>query len=96
MRQLIARVEDDLHDRLKARAKADGRPLNAIVIDALEGALRQPSDDRARLRAKLASTGGLVVPPRPERTPSRAAAIAATRGAGSAVSEALAAERATR
>ena len=96
MRQLITRIDDDLHERLKARARAEGRSLNALVVEALADATREPGDERERLRARLLSSGVLVTPPQPARVRSRASVIAATRGAGAAVSEELAAERGAR
>ena len=45
MKQLIARIDDNLHARLKARAAAEGRTLNALVAEALEAAAA--SDPRA-------------------------------------------------
>ncbi|MCP9491458.1 MAG: toxin-antitoxin system HicB family antitoxin [Solirubrobacteraceae bacterium MAG38_C4-C5] len=38
MKQLIARIDDDLHARLKQRAAFEGRSLNALVTETLEGA----------------------------------------------------------
>jgi antitoxin FitA len=94
MRQLIARIDDELHDRLKARAAAERRSLNSLVQELLVQGL--PADERERVRARAETSGLRVVPRRERRPPSREAAIAATRGAGRAASEALAAERARR
>jgi antitoxin FitA len=92
MRQLITRIDDDLHRRLKRRAAAEGRSVNAMVTELLRGAaLKQ--DERDLTRARLRALGRLVTLPRPRRALSRDAAIALTRGAGTAASEALAAER---
>lgn len=57
MRQLIARIDDDLHARLKARAKAEHRSLNALVTEALEAAVAHPVDKAAVLRRRIASAG---------------------------------------
>lgn len=91
-RQLLARIDERLHRRLKARAAAEGRSLNALVTDLLErGALE--ADERVRVRARLEALG-LATSVRPSRRPpSRDRAIALTRGAGRSASEALAAER---
>ncbi len=95
MRQLIARIDDELHARLKARAAAERRSLNSLVRELLVQGL-PVGDGRERVRAK-AEAAGLRVVPRPARhPPSRETAIFATRGAGRAASEALAAERALR
>lgn len=92
MRQLIARIDDELHRRLKARARAEGRSLNALVTDALRAALA-PDDDRQAVMARMEAAGWRVTPPLPAHVPSDDEIEAATRGAGSAVSDALAAER---
>jgi plasmid stability protein len=93
VRQLIARIDDDLHARLKARAAEERRSLNAVVTELLEQGLAA-DDPRARLRARLKAAGLLTVPPQPEGpVPSRDEAIALTRGVGRAASEALEADR---
>lgn len=88
----MARIDDDLHRRLKDRAAAEGRPLNALVTELLRAGLAR-SEEEARVRARLRAAGLRVVPRLQRRPPSRDAAIRATRGAGRAASEALAAER---
>jgi plasmid stability protein len=95
VRQLITRLDDDLHARLKARAAAEGRSVNALVVEILAAEVT-PSNRRERLRRRAKAAGWLVVPPRPDRAPSWEAVEEATRGAGTAVSEALEAERARR
>ena len=95
MKQLIARIDDVVHARLKARAAAEGRSLNALVAEVLEGAAAA-GDRRADLRARVRAAGLLVTPPRPGDAPARTRSLAATRGAGTAASAALSAERAER
>lgn len=95
VRQLITRIDDDLHARLKRRAALEGRSVNALVNDILAAEIAG-GDRRAALRMRARATGRLVLPPRPARAPSRQAVERATRGAGQAASEALAAERAGR
>jgi plasmid stability protein len=95
MRQLIARVDDDLHGRLKRRAREEGRSLNSLVTEILRAAV-ESDDPRARLRARLAAEGRLVVPPEPERVPTLDEAIAAGRGTSGFVSEWIEAERRAR
>ncbi len=93
MRQLIARVDERLHQRLKSRASAEGRSMNAVVNDLLDKGL-SGTDEQARLDSYLRSRGLLYVPPAPRRPPlSRDEVIRSTRGWGTAVSEALEAER---
>lgn len=95
MRQLIARIDDRLHGRLKSRAAAEGRSVNALVTELLARGLSQ-GDGPATVRAR-AQLAGLQVIPRPaRRPPSRDAAIAATRGAGDTAGIALASDRARR
>jgi hypothetical protein len=36
MKQLIVRVSDDLHKRIKMASAAEGRPMREIVTDVLE------------------------------------------------------------
>jgi len=92
VRQLLARIDDDLHRRLKRRAAAEGRSLNAMVNEILRDAVaRQNGPDL--LRARLKALGRLADVPRPRKALSRNAAIALTRGAGDAVSRALAEDR---
>jgi hypothetical protein len=94
MRQLIARIDDDLHTRLKERAGSERRSLNSLVSELLEEGVAK-DDAHAQLRKRADALGLLYVPPRPKRTPpSRDAVIAGTRGAGPAVSDALAEDRA--
>ncbi|TMC70819.1 MAG: toxin-antitoxin system HicB family antitoxin [Chloroflexi bacterium] len=92
MRQLLARIDDDLHRRLKRRAAAQGRSVNAMVTEILRDAVARP-DGPELLRARLRALGRLAEIPRPRRALSRNAAIALTRGAGDAVSRALAEDR---
>ncbi len=69
MRQIITRVDDDLHAKLKERAAAEGRSLNALVVDALEAALEAgPSTPMERLRRR-AKRLGIEFVKRPPGTP---------------------------
>jgi plasmid stability protein len=95
MRQLIARIDDELHENLKRRAADQGRSVNALVTEILRAAI-SPPDARTRVRDRLERHGLRIVPRTPGRVPSRDAAIASTRGAGRAASAALADERAAR
>lgn len=93
MRQLIARIDDDLHARLKRRAAAEGRSLNALVTEALEAAA--PGGDLpADVRARATARGVLADFEPPDGAPSLADVLTLTRGWGTAVSDALSAERA--
>ncbi|MBI2774286.1 MAG: toxin-antitoxin system HicB family antitoxin [Chloroflexi bacterium] len=89
MKQLIARVDERLHRRLKARARSEGRSLNALVTDLLAAGVRT-DDQRTLVRARLRELGVLYEPPRPRGpVPSLDQIIKRGRGAGTAVSDAL-------
>jgi plasmid stability protein len=97
MKQLITRIDEDLHARLKRRAASDGRSMNALVTDALERAV-EPEDARTEIRRRAAARGIKLhhhdaPPPDPAR---RAALIERLRGSGTALSDALAEDRADR
>ena len=91
VRQLITRLDDELLAKLKERAAAEGRSVNALVTDMLESqlAVRSP-----KVELRLRGAGHIVRPPRPTRIPSRESLRRASLGWGSAVSEALIEERA--
>ena len=95
VKQLITRLDEDLHARLKSRAAAEGISVNALVTDLLRACLTE-GDDRARTRARMQAAGLSVVHRPSRRPPSRASALRSTKGAGSAASEALEAERGRR
>jgi len=92
MRQLITRIDEDLHRRLKKRAATQGRSVNAMVSELLRSAVNA-QDERELVRARLRALGRLADIPRPRKVISRDAAIALTRGAGTAASQALADDR---
>jgi plasmid stability protein len=95
MKQLITRVDEELHERLKERAATEGVSVNTLVNELLRAGLTE-GDDRARLRARVRAAGLTVVHRPSRRPPSRSAAIRSTRGAGRAGSEALEDERGKR
>jgi plasmid stability protein len=92
MRQLITRIDDDLHRRLKQRAAEQDRSLNDLVTSILEAAMRDKAES---LRQRIESSGLRVYPPRtvPPPVRSREEILESLRGTGTAVSEALAEER---
>ncbi len=92
MRQLIARIDDDLHSRLKRRAAVEGRSVNAMVTDILRRSVVR-HDEREVVRARMRALGRLAHVLRPRKVPSRQAMSRLTRGMGSSVSKALAEER---
>lgn len=96
MKQLITRIDERLHGRLKARAQAEGRSVNALVTEALEAAVPE-LDARARVRVRMVAAGALVVSPPPKDVPTMEEVLALTRGgAGQAILEALEADRNSR
>jgi len=93
MKQLITRIDPDLHARVKRLAAEEGRSVNALVTDLLQHAT-DGEDRRAALRRRLEREGRLVVLMRPEHVPTDEELERAT--AGVRVSDLLEAERAQR
>ena len=93
MRQLITRLDEQLLAKLKKRAAAEGRSVNALVTDILAS---QVGGRSAKAELRLRGGDQIVRPPRPTRIPSRESLRRASRGWGAAVSKALMEERATR
>src|SRR5579884_3129290 len=46
VRQLITRLDDDLHARLRERAAAEGRSVNALVVEILAAAVAPAIDGK--------------------------------------------------
>ena len=92
---MIARVDDELHARIKERAIAEGRSINEFVIEALIRAL-EGSTARRTVRERARATGRLVLPDPPAGTPSWRDVEVISRDFGTAVSEALEVERSAR
>lgn len=95
MRQLIARIDDELHARLKAKAKVERRSMNSIVREAIESCVGQQSE-RERILADLDRRGWIVTPPPPDHVPTDEELAEATRGSGTSLSEALEEDRGPR
>lgn len=95
VRQLIARIDDRLHRRLKARAAAEGRSMNALVTQLLAAGVSEQSEG-AILDARLEALGLRRIFPPKRRPPSQAALARMLRGTGQRASAALEAERARR
>ncbi len=93
MRQMITRLDDDLHEALKRKAKAEGKSLNAFVVETLRRTVT-PEDAQAVFVEALRSRGLLV-----ERQPPDGPVLTLEElrkldpGVGDAVLEALLAER---
>ena len=95
MRQLITRLDEDLHSRLKEKARGEGKSMNSYVTDVLREAVSR-NDAKAQLRERLRENGQLVVPARTGAPPERDEIIALLRGASDVVLEAIETGRAPR
>ena len=95
MKSVITRMDDGLHQALKARAKSEGRSVNSLINGLLARAVTT-DDLRRALEARIRAAGlEVVVSPRVP-PPTHAEVWASTRGAGTVASEAIAAGRAQR
>lgn len=63
MRQLLVRVDDDLHAGLRERASAEGRSVNALVNEVLTAAIEGREGRREHLRRKAGRSGVLAASP---------------------------------
>jgi plasmid stability protein len=88
VKQLISRIDDELHARLKARAAAEGRSLNDLVTAALWEIVRQTETPRQR-KERLLAEGKLVSFQPDGEAPGHDELEKRSRGWGTAVSEAL-------
>jgi plasmid stability protein len=89
MRQLITRIDDSLHARLKARARDEGRSVNKLVAGILDEAVPVESP-RERLRRRLRADGRLIELDVSPHAPRREEVVEMLRGeAGRAVLEAF-------
>jgi len=84
VRQLIARISPELHDRIKRKAAAEHRSMNAVVTDVLEAVVDEQLSGRERFERQAAGTSLRVGPPPPRtgRILTREELFAMTRGAG--------------
>ena len=70
MRQLLLRVPDEMHQRLAARARREGRSINALSNEILDSAAGVDlGSARDRLRARAVALGILA---RPQTVPNAA------------------------
>lgn len=95
MRQLITRISDDLHARLKKKAKAEGKSVNAVVTEVIEAALDSELTPAQRLRKRAKELGILAEVPQLDEEPtmSRDDFIESTKGMGPFLSEILEQQR---
>jgi len=68
MKQLIARIDERLHERLKRVAQREGRSVNSIVIDSLTRTVEELDrpETPQEWKARMIADGRVVVPPEPE------------------------------
>jgi hypothetical protein len=95
VRQLIARIDDALHARVKDCAHSEGVSMNSFVTRALQAAVTS-GDARAELRNRLREAGYLAELRVSPAAPTREDVIAQLRGASDVVLEALEGSRAPR
>lgn len=88
MKQLITRIDDELHRQIKAKAAAEGRSVNNLVRSLLEAAVRKP-ETRAEWKARMIAEGRVITFEPEGPVPSRDELERMSRGWGTAVSEAL-------
>jgi hypothetical protein len=98
MKQLLLRVPEDLHRRIRARAAREGRSMNAVAGTMLDAAtdadLSAPPTPQERLRARARALGMLSeVPARPVSKAERDRIIASTRGIGKVLDRIIAEDR---
>ncbi|TNC21278.1 FitA-like ribbon-helix-helix domain-containing protein [Amycolatopsis alkalitolerans] len=88
MRQMIARLDDDLHARVKAKAEAEGRSMNEFVVETLKAAVDK-EETREEWRKRMLAAGKVIVFEPENPAPGRDELEKMSRGWGTAVSEAL-------
>jgi len=95
VKQLIARIDDELHARIKAKAADEGRTMNEVVVRALEGATLDRLDESDRLLWTLEQAGLLSPIPAPPDgpVPTLDELLERNRGSGPALTDALRQER---
>lgn len=93
MKQLLLRIPPELHVRLAAQAKREGRSINALATELLDLNVEvDPSDLQTRVRAKAAALGILHRRPRsglPLTPEERQRAIDSTKGLGPVLDQIL-------
>ncbi|MEU0795209.1 toxin-antitoxin system HicB family antitoxin [Amycolatopsis sp. NPDC005961] len=88
MKQLITRIDDELHARLKARAEAEGRSMNDLVTEALRGVVAK-TETRAEWKRRLIAEGKVITYEPEGEVVGHDKLEEISRGWGTAVSEAL-------
>lgn len=93
MRQLITRIDEALHLKLKNLARRDGRSVNSLVKEVLERAV---AEDEPVASYRLKALRHRVIPPQPVRPPSMRRVRELTRGSGDSVSREILRQRSDR
>ena len=108
VKQLLLRVPEDLHRRIRARAAREGRSMNAVAGAILDSSADDdlgppappnppptPLTPQQRLRARAAALGMLSreIPARPVSKAERDRIIASTRGIGKVLDRIIAEDR---
>jgi plasmid stability protein len=88
VKQLITRLDDDLHAQLKAAAEAEGRSMNDLVIELVRSKVRR-TETPQEWKKRLVAEGKLVVFEPEGEAPGLDELERLSRGWGTAVSEAL-------
>ena len=88
MRQLITRLDDDLHARVKAKAEAEGRSMNEFVTETLKVAVGK-TETREEWHKRMLAEGKAVAFAPEGPVPTREELAEMMRGTGTAVSAAL-------
>ncbi|MFJ1760647.1 FitA-like ribbon-helix-helix domain-containing protein [Amycolatopsis sp. NPDC088138] len=88
MKQLITRIDDELHARLKARAEAEGRSMNDLVTEALLEVVAH-TESHADWKQRLILDGRIAHVEPPEGVPTLDEIEELSRGWGTTVTEAL-------
>jgi predicted transcriptional regulator len=93
VRQLITRIDDQLHERLKRVAKHESRSVNSLVVESLERTVgeRDRPETPQEWKLRMIERGLIVAPhgPPPEDVPSLDELEEISRGWGPVVSEQL-------
>lgn len=95
MKQLLLRVPEDLHRRLTARAKREGRSVNKLAGEILDAAAEADRGSRReRLRADATASGMVsAAPARAVSAARRRRILDSTRGLGAQVDRQIDDER---
>jgi plasmid stability protein len=88
VKQMITRLDDELHARLKAKALAEGRSVNDLVTEVLKAAVNPP-ESAQEWHQRLVAEGKLIAFKSEGEAPGHDEIEHLSRGWGTAVSEAL-------